>query len=154
MGLDMYLSKKTYVKNWDYMKPEELHEITVKKGGVPVSSIKPERISYIIEQVAYWRKANHIHRWFVENVQGGVDDCRDAYLEADTLQELLEVVSKVLDDHELASELLPVQAGFFFGGTDYDAFYFDDLAETKKMLEGILAEEGAEGSAYYYHSSW
>ena len=29
----------------------------------------------IIEQVGYWRKANQIHNWFVENVQDGEDDC-------------------------------------------------------------------------------
>ena len=27
------------------------------------------------EEVAYWRKANAIHRWFVDNVQDGDDDC-------------------------------------------------------------------------------
>lgn len=29
----------------------------------------------ISEDVAYWRKANAIHQWFVDNVQGGHDDC-------------------------------------------------------------------------------
>ena len=33
MGLDMYLSKKTYVQNWDFHKPEEKHTISIKKGG-------------------------------------------------------------------------------------------------------------------------
>ena len=44
MGLDMYLYKKTYVKNWEHMSPEELHEISIKKNGVEVSYIKKERI--------------------------------------------------------------------------------------------------------------
>ena len=60
MGLDMYLHKKTYVKNWDHMKPEELHEITVKKGGKVRKDIKPDRINEVVEEVAYWRKANAI----------------------------------------------------------------------------------------------
>lgn len=30
----------------------------------------------IHEEVGYWRKANHIHNWFVENIQDGEDDCR------------------------------------------------------------------------------
>lgn len=29
----------------------------------------------IMEEVGYWRKANQIHNWFVENVQDGEDDC-------------------------------------------------------------------------------
>jgi hypothetical protein len=27
MGLDMYLTKKTYVKQWDHQTPEERHEL-------------------------------------------------------------------------------------------------------------------------------
>src|SRR6187549_2040929 len=77
MGLDMYLNKKTYVKNWSHMAEKERHKITVRKGGRIRKDIKPERISEITEQVAYWRKANAIHRWFVEKVQGGKDDCEN-----------------------------------------------------------------------------
>ena len=61
MGLDMYLYKKSYVKNWQHMKPESLHKITIKKGGKVRKDIKTDRITYIIEEVAYWRKANAIH---------------------------------------------------------------------------------------------
>jgi MoxR-like ATPase len=152
MGLDMYLHKKTYVKNWDYMKPEELHQIIIKKGGKK-TAIKPERISEIVEEVAYWRKVNEIHAWFVKNVQNGVDDCGDYYVSREELQELLETVSKVLKNHKLAAELLPTQSGFFFGDTDYDQYYYEDLADTKKMLTEIVAEGEATGS-YYYCSSW
>ncbi len=60
MGLDMSLTKRTYVKNWDWMKPEDTHLVTVLKGGKP-TGIKPERVGEIIEDVAYWRKANAIH---------------------------------------------------------------------------------------------
>ena len=32
---------------------------------------------YEDNQIASWRKANAIHKWFVDNVQDGVDDCGD-----------------------------------------------------------------------------
>lgn len=32
MGLDMYLYKKVYVKNWEYLKPEEKHHVTYAIG--------------------------------------------------------------------------------------------------------------------------
>ena len=64
MGLDMYLSKKTYVKRWDHNRPEEQHEVTVRLGGVARKDIDPKKISYIEEEVGYWRKANQIHKWF------------------------------------------------------------------------------------------
>jgi hypothetical protein len=78
MGLDMYLHKRTYVKNWSHMRPEELHQVTVKKNNkvVPVNQIDPANVAYIVQEAGYWRKANAIHRWFVDNVQDGNDDCK------------------------------------------------------------------------------
>jgi hypothetical protein len=101
MGLDMYLNRKLYVKNWDHMKPEELHTISVLKGGKPVAGIKPERISEITEQVAYWRKANAIHNWFVQTVQAGNDDCRDYYVSREQLAQLRDLCIQVLQQTEL-----------------------------------------------------
>jgi hypothetical protein len=51
-----------------------------------------------------------------------------------------------------APELLPPQSGFFFGGTEYDEYYFQDLEKTRKMIEDVLAEP--EGGDFYYQSSW
>ena len=68
MGLDMYLSKKTYVKNWDYNEANPKHFVSVKKDGTLRSDIKPERVSYIVEEVAYWRKFNALHNYIVEKV--------------------------------------------------------------------------------------
>jgi len=152
MGLDMYLDKETYVKNWNFQKPEEKHEITIKKGGEVVKNIDPTKIKDIIEEVGYWRKANAIHKWFVDNVQGGVDECQRSYVSREKLKELSEVVNKILEDHSLAETLLPTQSGFFFGSTAYDEWYFKDLEETKEILTNALSD-GSEAS-FYYHSSW
>ena len=118
MGLDMYLSKRTYVKNWDHMASHERHTITV--AGPSAASIKPERITSIEEEVGYWRKANAIHQWFVTHCQGGTDDCRDWYVSRTDLTALLETCTRVLADPTTAAELLPPQSGFFFGSTDID----------------------------------
>ncbi len=59
---------------------------------------------------------------------------------------------KVIKDSGLAAELLPTTSGFFFGGTDYDQYYLDDLKSTKKMLEEALASKG-DGD-FEYSSSW
>ena len=47
MGLDMYLNKKTYVKQWDHQSPEEKYEVLVTKGGKPVDGIKASRVKYL-----------------------------------------------------------------------------------------------------------
>lgn len=144
MGLDMYLTRHTYVSSLDE------HSITLVGKGL--EHIKPERIRYIIEDVGYWRKANAIHHWFVKNVQDGEDDCKDYYVERETLSELLGLVNEVLSDHSKASELLPTRSGFFFGSTGYDSYYFDDLEDTKRIIESVLEEE--EHGSIYYSSSW
>jgi hypothetical protein len=152
MGLDMYLTREHYVKNWYFMKPSERHQITVLKNGASVDHIKPERISAVVEDVAYWRKANQIHAWFVKNVQDGRDDCGHYYVAREQLQQLLTAVEDVLADHSKAATVLPSQQGFFFGATDYDQYYFDDFEHTKKVLSELLAEPG--DGEYHYHSSW
>jgi len=141
------------VKNWDNMGPEERHQVTVLKGGKP-TTIKPERVSYVIEQVAYWRKANAIHQWFVEHVQNGEDDCKPYVCDSDKLKELLSAVDAVLKCRKKAKELLPTQEGFFFGSIEYDEYYRQYLKDTKRMLEEILAEPDADISEYVYQSSW
>ena len=151
MGLDMYLNKKIYVQQWDFQKPEEKYQVIVTKGSKVAEEINPAQISYIIEQVGYWRKANAIHAWFVANVQDGVDDCREAYVSREKLKELLAVINRVLENHALAQELLPTQSGFFFGPTKYVDYYFQDLEDTKGILTAALKD--ATGN-FYYESSW
>ena len=150
MGLDMYLSRKNYVKNWNFMAPSELHEITVKRGGEVRGDIKPERISYIVEQVGYWRKANQIHNWFVENVQNGEDNCGEYYVSNEKLRELLNLCKSIKQEQLVPQEALPTQGGFFFGSTDYDEYYFQDIDDTIEILEPLVDVEGE----YYYTSSW
>jgi hypothetical protein len=150
MGLDMYLHKKTYVKNWDHQTADEKHQISIKKGGKVRKDIQPKRISSIEEEVAYWRKFNALHKWFVENVQKGVDDCGDYYVDVDKLKELLAELEKVVKDKSKAAEILPTASGFFFGGTEYDEYYFQDVKDTIKVLKELVKEEGD----FYYHSSW
>jgi hypothetical protein len=180
MGLDMYLTKKTYVKNWSHMKPEELHHITIK--GPEAINIKPERIKYIIEEIGCWSKANAIHAWFVANVQDGEDDCKENYVSMENIKDLLDtcekvlkaskliegqimesytfdkngekitkmIAGKVIENTAIAEEFLPTSAGFFFGGTDYEECYVEHLKNTIKILKKAIASPGN----YYYCSSW
>jgi hypothetical protein len=153
MGLDMYLNRKTYVKQWSHQTPEEKFEITITKGGKPYDGIDISNVTHIEEEVGYWRKANQIHRWFVDNVQDGVDNCGEYSVGKSQLEQLLNVCREVLNDHSKAEDLLPAAAGFFFGNTDYDEYYYDDLERTIVMLDKILGETNPNQDIYY-SSSW
>ena len=135
------------------MKPEETHKITITKGSQK-TSINTEKITSIEEDTAYWRKANQIHQWFVKNVQNGEDDCKEYNVCREKLEELQKLVTLVLFKRKLAPKLLPVQEGFFFGDTEYNSEYFEDLQYTKTVLEEILKEPDSMNVDYYYSSSW
>lgn len=153
MGLDMYLRRRTYVQNWEHNPENQKWEIQIKRGGEVYPHINPKRISYIEETAAYWRKDNQIHKWFVDNVQDGVDNCQSYYVSKESLQELLELCKQVKENPSLGSELLPTQSGFFFGDTKYDEYYMMGIDETIKQLEALLAEDNSN-SEFEYQSSW
>lgn len=166
MGLDMYLYKKTYVKNWEHNGPDGQHKITVKIGNKVRKDIKPERITYITEEVAYWRKFNALHNWFVEKLANGEDDCQELYVSKEVLEELLatlEKVSKILNKANLVEkkikgwdnkehsvrvydcekeilELFPPAQGFFFGGYEIDEWYKEEVEEAIETIENLLSE--------------
>lgn len=150
MGLDMYLSRKTYVKQWEHIEAEKQYDVTVTKGG-KATDIDPKKVSYIVEEVGYWRKANAIHQWFVANVQEGVDNCGEYYVPREKLQELRDLCAAVLGGAQAAPEALPTQSGFFFGSTSYDEYYREDLSETVRIIDEALATEAGD---FYYQSSW
>lgn len=105
------------------------------------------------EEVMYWRKANAIHKWFVDTVQGGFDVCEPHAVTVGELLELKNVCALVLENHDLADELLPTESGFFFGSTEYDDWYFENLARTVNQLDDLLAE-ASEDEVFVYRSSW
>ena len=138
MGLDMYLDGVRYISAY-----ERINGKLVKTRKRQI--IKTLEIS--------WRKANAIHNWFVENIQEGEDDCRCYELEKEQLIELRNTCKKVLKNDSLKEELLPTQGGFFFGGTDYDEYYYNDLKETIKEIDRLLSMND-EYDWFEYSSSW
>lgn len=56
---------------------------------------------------------------------------------ADIIQ-LRNDIQSVLLNPKRAPYILPTQAGFFFGSTDYDDYYFETLAGMHDVLERIL----------------
>lgn len=153
MGLDMYLESRHYVKHWDHISADKQFKVTVTRGGKPFTAIDPKRVKYVTEEVAYWRKANAIHAWFVRSVQRGEDDCREYPVSLNQLRELLSLVDDVLTGRKQPTDALPTQSGFFFGSTDYDEDYRQDLEDTKAQLTPLV-NSGDQEAEYYYNASW
>jgi hypothetical protein len=122
-----------------------------------VSNAFPElgkaRVKEVTAELMYWRKANAIHKWFVDNVQGGLDECQESWVSQEQLEQLLAVIEEIMADNTKAAELLPPQAGFFFGSTDMDDWYWKDLERTRDGLRGLLAKN-LKSWSIYYRASW
>ena len=164
MGLDMYFRAKQYLSDYVDTDKEIKTQISeIVKGFNTEWSVK--EITY---EVGYWRKANAIHNWFVQNVQDGEDDCKEYYVTSESIIELYNTILECLEGGiDVAVEKLPPQEGFFFGSTTIDEWYWQDLEDTKRMLEPLVnafkeAEEmGVDAYKhpvfrfdYYYQSSW
>ena len=183
----MYLYKKTYVKNWEHNGAESQHTITVKLGGEVRKDIKPERIAYITEEVAYWRKFNALHGWFVNECGDGEDKCQEIYVDRGKMGELLNILNQVQNllnnsklsvkelrdwngkDYEVevyecedeVKELFCPTEGFFFGSTEVDKYFKQDVEETIETIDGLLKEtenedavKGLYSGDFYYRASW
>jgi hypothetical protein len=147
MGLDMYLNAERYL--WGHEEGDkQISENIGQLVGLPTDG----KVKTITVEAGYWRKSNQIHNWFVKNVQDGEDNCQEAHVSREQLKELREHCQKVLDNNELAEKLLPTGSGFFFGGTDYDQWYFNDIEETIKIIDNALSMP--DQWDFNYRSSW
>ena len=145
MGLDMYLQAERYMwYNEDLLKEEVGRAFPELPEGAKVKTVTAE--------IGYWRKANAIHRWFVANVQEGVDNCEAFHVPREKLQELRGECLKVINDPGLAEKTLPTQSGFFFGNTDYNEWYMEDLQETVTICDRALAMP--DTWEIQYRASW
>ena len=55
---------------------------------------------------------------------------------------------------DVAESLLPTQSGFFFGSTDYDQWYMQDIENTIEILTKTLRETDFNKCMVVYSSSW
>lgn len=165
MGLDMYLHAKKYVEkiNWQALQDNsdlsyDSPEAVFSKWNEIVEVADMKDIATDIYGVnvevtcAYWRKSNMIHKWFVDNVQGGEDNCGEYYVSHDKLRELRETCRQALFAKD--PSLLPPQAGFFFGSYDIDEWYWRDIKETIKKLDRLFKLSDFDKLSFYYSSSW
>lgn len=154
MGLDMYLSAKKYMsKYFDAADSEKIKSIN-ELFGVEGDEDGDYGAQEVIFRVAYWRKANAIHDWFVQNVQDGRDECQEAWVSREQLKELADICKQIIESPKKANKLLPTRSGFFFGSTEYDDWYMQDIQHTADRIDKILADPAFAKADFYYQSSW
>ena len=156
MGLDMYLSATKFVSggSWRSDEDKELFSNLVKAAQAEsfIEGFAPTAVINV--SVGYWRKANSIHQWFVNNLAEGVDNCESRNVSREQLTELLDECKKVkAGGKEVAEDALPPQDGFFFGSTEIDESYWEDIDITIEQLERVLSNV-PEDWDFEYQASW
>lgn len=114
MGLDMYLERKRKInKNLTLEETKKIAcYLTWKEHfkdkfsleelfGLKESEIDLNYVSNFEDfndpyEVGYWRKANQIHNWFNNHIDGGVENCQYYEVSKSMLEELLAVCKEVL----------------------------------------------------------
>ena len=115
------------------------------------------------EELIYWRKANQIRKWIVDNLGYNEDaDCEFFPIDKDDFENLIFDITKILEcnkneRHVMAESIMPTSSGFFFGGTEYDEWYFKDLEYTKDEVQKVIDnwdELIRDGSTIGYYEWW
>lgn len=152
----MYLKASLYVSGWDHKTNKSPFKALLKAAGLTAKEVCQDFPSGEVSlNVAYWRKANQIHKWFVDNVQDGKDDCGSYPVSREQLTQLRDLAAAALLKPSKAGEILPPQTGFFFGNTDANSeWYKDDLKSTVKQLDKVLNSPRMKDFDFEYQSSW
>ena len=146
MGLDMYLSAKRYLFNFN-----EHDKALADKIDAEVGASSLGHTNEIRKEAFYWRKAWAIHHWFVMNAQNGEDDCKEYWVERYKLQELLDTLKKVEENPSLAEDILPLQSDDDEG----KEWELDQIRRTIPALDKLINDESLkEKWDFYYSSSW
>ena len=86
------------------------------------------------EEVAYFRKVNFIYAYFKDKYE------ENALADKASIQALIDTCKDVLrhKDEDYSREHLPTCSGFFFGSTEYDEWYYNDVKDCIKKMSAIL----------------
>lgn len=105
--------------------------------------------------VGYFRKVNFLVKYFGD-LGFDIENQTPFYITKEQVTELRNRCQEVLSDHSKAEELLPTMSGFFFGSTDYDEYYFDDVEQVLKYCEETLLPmfDGLDDRESIYFSTW
>lgn len=104
------------------------------------------------KEVVYFRKVNFIFAYFTN--EGTMINEVFSMVTKEDVEDIINKCRIVLEDHDRAEELLPTQAGFLFGSTDYDEYYYHDVECVLKQFEEELLPLFDEGWNVYVDFSW
>jgi hypothetical protein len=140
MGLDMYLREHHHLSHYENLKDfndkyGEEYDKAEKILEIIGLTSKVDGSIEVVTTVAYWRKANAIHQWFVDNIQDEVDNCESYYVEDSDLRVLMGLCERVIDSSRL------VDAKVVNGQSMVDGEWVDNIVDGKTIANHAVAED-------------
>lgn len=91
-----------------------------------------------IKKEIYYRKMNWLRLWMINNTDlQPADNCVEVEVPITKIKKLIHDCEYVLTHKDEASTILPTMDGFFFGSTEYDEDYYNDVEYVKSTLQAI-----------------
>lgn len=149
MGLDIYFYKvKTEDGQNALNEMQELQELMDNETNEEKYNELQEQLADINpfkDEIAYFRKVNLLLSFF--NYE---ENCSFKEIDKTDIETLIENCNEVLKDNSKAELLLPTNGGFFFGNTDYNDFYFENIKEVRKTFKKIINKLNEDESIYMF----
>ena len=142
MGLNQTLYAEVIVKH--YSDVDKILDV------INLSPMKIEGYTSLTVRVPIfsWRKAYQIDSWFGANIFDDFSSSNTAWVQYDSLQELVVLCLDVLANRDDAPELMPTETGL------YDDQYFQQVSDTALGLSAILTNEELKDFEFFYEASY
>lgn len=141
----------------DFMSPKTMY----------IEGIGEQERDGIFEQMGRIAKANHIFKWFVDNVMEGNTDTEYYEVTKERCQQLLTACCAVAEgfvfdgeeykvNADLAQKMLPLMddSGYFFGADAYDHWYAIKVMDMMNIAANILNTTDFEKQTIYFNAIW
>lgn len=153
MGLDQYISAHIYVP---------LKKIEDAIAGTPAIAkrLNTEGHGAVVRvQIAQFRKFNALHGYIKKRV-GEIENLQEVPIN-DLIDEMYEDCKLILatkdskDGNADAIQRMPPTEGFFFGSTEVDRWYYNDMKELHDLLSDLIKiSEMNDSTAFSYRAWW
>lgn len=101
------------------------------------------------KELLFFRKVNFLLPFF-----NYTENCEDIEINKQQVEDLIYTCKKVLKEKSKAKILLPNIEGFFFGSTEYDKIYFDNVKFVLQQFQHLLKIFNFEKDKLIMSCSW
>ena len=154
MGLDIYLSKKTFIGAM-FRSSEVNGTINITKHGKQIP-IKLQRVAYVIEDIYHGNKTHWLHSWLNRELPEVLGNAEEREIDGDVMDRLHRVCIEILahrnipDLRVICREKLHCDLNPEIGKEALEYF----LDEVEELATATDPSEKTNDAVFYVSASW